>query len=399
LLGVKKDIELMKKLAVITTHPIQYNAPIFKMLQLRANIEVKVFYTWSQSAAGNTYDPGFKKNISWDIPLLDGYAYTFIENVAAEPGTHHFGGINNPSLIKEIEAWNPDALLVYSWSFKSHLKVLRTFHGRIPILFRGDSTLLDEKSGLKRFARNIVLKWVYNKIDIGLYVGEHNKQYYLLNGKSDKDLVRIPHAIDNKRFSANISQYKSEAYEWRQKLGIGKGDLVFLFAGKLEPKKNPSLLIEAFTELAVPNVHLVMVGNGVEEEKLKKKFIGLENLHFIDFQNQSKMPVVYHLGDVFVLPSKGPEETWGLALNEAMACEKPVLASTKCGGAIDLVESGKNGYIFKSEDKEDLKEKMMKFIIHKDQLAAMGRFSSSVVQNYSFERICEGIENILYKFK
>ena len=67
----------MEKLAIISTHPVQYNAPFFKLLTERNNIKIKVFYTWSQSENNKKYDPGFDRIIAWDIPLLDGYEYEF----------------------------------------------------------------------------------------------------------------------------------------------------------------------------------------------------------------------------------------------------------------------------------------------------------------------------------
>ena len=79
----------MKKIAIVTTHPIQYYAPLFKLLSMEKEFEVKVFYTWSQSQS-EKYDPGFGKTIEWDIPLLDGYDFEFIENVSKDPGTNHF---------------------------------------------------------------------------------------------------------------------------------------------------------------------------------------------------------------------------------------------------------------------------------------------------------------------
>ena len=130
----------MKKLAIVTTHPIQYDDDVV-VVPGRNNVRIKVFYTWGESVLKNKYDPGFGKNVSWDIPILDGYEYSFIKNVAIDPGSHHFKGINNPTLIKDIENWNADAVLVYGWSFKSHLKAMRYFHGRIPVFFRGDSTM------------------------------------------------------------------------------------------------------------------------------------------------------------------------------------------------------------------------------------------------------------------
>src|SRR5215218_1976209 len=111
----------MKKLAIVTTHPIQYNAPWFKLLSQRGRINVKVFYTWSQTERGPKYDPTFKKMVEWDIPLLQDYSYEFVENISKDPGSHHFNGVNNPTLNKTIETWGPDAVLVIGWSYKSHL--------------------------------------------------------------------------------------------------------------------------------------------------------------------------------------------------------------------------------------------------------------------------------------
>jgi hypothetical protein len=111
----------LKRLAIISTHPIQYNAPSFRLLALDGRVQLKVFYTWEQSRSGGKFDPGFGKNIEWDIPLLEGYDHTFIRNTAADPGPHHFYGMVNPTLNQEVADWKPDAVLVYGWNFSSHL--------------------------------------------------------------------------------------------------------------------------------------------------------------------------------------------------------------------------------------------------------------------------------------
>jgi glycosyltransferase involved in cell wall biosynthesis len=385
----------MKRLAVVTTHPIQYNAPWFKLLNDRSKIEIKVFYTWHQAQNGEKFDPGFGKNVKWDIPLLEGYNHTFVENKSSDPGSHHYNGIVNPTLNTEIEIYGPDAILVFGWSFNSHLKCLKFFKGKIPILFRGDSTLLDEQKGIKKVLRRVFLRHVYKNIDFGLYVGTNNKKYYLKHGLKERQLFSVPHAIDNNRFTGDEAWYKSNAIKWRRKFNIGDNDIAFLFAGKLEKKKNPELLIQAFEETLTNHTHLVIVGNGEEESKLKETYSHVQNLHFLEFQNQSLMPSVYNMCDVFALPSQGPGETWGLALNEAMACKKAVLASDMCGGAVDLVEVGKNGFIFRSGDKEDLIHKMHMMINDKNRLRIMGEASFKIIQKFSFTSICSSIEAIL----
>ena len=177
------------RLAIVSTHPIQYNAPWFALLSKSTGIQVKVFYTWGQLESELKYDPGFGKAVQWDIPLLEGYQYSFIKNIAADPGSHHRKGIINPSLNREIVKWQADAVLVFGWNFVSHFRCISYFHKKIPVLFRGDSTLLDERSGIKTFIRRNVLKWVYSKIDFAFYVGTNNKKYFLAHGLKDRKSV------------------------------------------------------------------------------------------------------------------------------------------------------------------------------------------------------------------
>jgi glycosyltransferase involved in cell wall biosynthesis len=380
----------MKKLAIVTTHPIQYHAPLFRLLAGSGRVQIKIFYTWEQSQQGTRYDPGFGKHIEWDIPMLEGYDYCFVKNTASNPGTHHFNGIVNPGLIKDIEDWAPDAILVFGWSFNSHLKCIRYFHGKIRILFRGDSTLLDEKPGVKKWFRQLFLKWVYHHIDFALYVGTNNKNYFLRHGIPEESLFFAPHAIDNDRFAEPEEYYAGEAGLWRSRLGIGPDDMVALFAGKLEPKKNPFFLLDLVKSISSAKFKVLIIGNGVLENKLKERAAGDGRIIFLDFQNQKKMPIVYRLADVFILPSVGPGETWGLAVNEAMASGRTVLVSSKAGCAIDLVRDNENGLILKG-NKEEYIDFISGVLTDKARLAEMGLSSREIIRQYSIQKIADAI--------
>lgn len=385
----------MNKLAIITTHPIQYNAPLFVLLEARGNIKIKIFYTWGEQVLQKKYDPGFDKTIKWDIPLLEGYEYEFVKNIAKDKGSHHFKGIDNPTLINEIEQWNADTLLVYGWCFKSHLQVLRYFHNKIPVLFRGDSTLLNEHFFLKKILRSIFLKWVYSKVNFALYVGSHNKKYYEAFGLKQEQLVFSPHAIDNDRFMNPDGVLNEQASLKRTALGIEQGALVFLFAGKLDVNKNVQLLLDAFMALNNAAIHLLIAGNGVAEPALRSIAAGKKNIHFLPFQNQQYMPVLYRIANVLVLPSL--TETWGLSVNEAMACGRVVLISDSCGAATDLVRDGENGYVFASRSKSSLLLKMQQILDHKHVLADWGSYSREIIKEWSYSRTCAVIESIVKK--
>ncbi|HVW99444.1 MAG TPA: glycosyltransferase family 4 protein, partial [Candidatus Babeliaceae bacterium] len=374
------------------------NAPWFRLLSQQANITVKVFYTWSQSAHGAKYDPGFGKVVDWDIPLLDGYDYMFVNNVATHPGSHHRNGIDNPTLNADITRWKPDAILVIGWSYKSHFSCMRYFKDKVPVLFRGDSTLLDEQPGIRRKFRRIALNYVYSFVDYALYVGANNKNYFLAHGLKEHQLIFAPHAIDNDRFASDGTTYIAEAMEWRKKLGIKAGDFVVLYAAKLEPKKDPGFMLKLAAAMPAENIKFVLVGNGELEKELKEMAQNDKRIIFIDFQNQGIMPVVYRLGDIFVLPSKGPEETWGLAVNEAMACGLPVIVSNKAGCAIDLV-SDRNGIIIAPGDTEACKEYIESLLNDLSKLMEAGRASKQQIADYSFAGIVKGIGQAITNIK
>jgi len=346
---------------------------------------VKVFYTWGEVSLARKYDPGFGKEIEWDVPLLDGYDFYFPINKAKDPGSHHFGGINNPNLIDELAEWRPDAILVFGWNFNSHLRILYHFKGRIPVFFRGDSTLLDERPGIKKILRRIFLSWVYRHVDYAFYVGTNNKNYFIAHRLKEEQLIYAPHAIDNNQFMDDSVKKKQKAMEWRRKLGIKDTHIVFLFAGKFENVKNPIMLINAIKIINDTKTHLIFVGNGELENKMKESSKGYCNIHFIEFQNQQAMTIIYRLADVFVYPSIS--ETWGLAVNEAMASGLPVIVSDKVGCSVDLVTNGSNGCIFESNNINSLTEKLRLLSDNLNRLKAMGANSKIIIAEYSMEKL------------
>ncbi|MFZ4462199.1 MAG: glycosyltransferase family 4 protein [Bacteroidales bacterium] len=380
-----------KRLAIISSHPIQYNAPMFALLAKSKLIEPKVFYTWSQSNE-KLFDKDFGKEIKWDIPLLEGYEYQFVKNTSKYPGPHGFKGIDCPTINKEIEAWKADALLVFGWNYKAHYKVMSHFKGKIPVYFRGDSTLLDESAGMRQWVRRLALKYVYSHCDGAFYVGDHNKNYFLIHGFKETELYFAPHAIDNERFSANEQIHLAKALNWRREMGIELTDKVVLFVGKFEPKKNPLLLLKAFRNLNRTDSQLVFVGNGFLEEEMRKEAEGQVNIHFMPFQNQQSMPAVYRIGDLLALPSQGPGETWGLVVNEAMACKRAVLISNKAGCAPNLVEDGMNGYVFASGNFDDCVNKLNLMLRNEIDLEKMGKNGREKIEQWSFREIVKSLE-------
>ncbi len=389
-----------QRLAVITTHPIQYNAPLYKRLSQSKDLTLKVFYTLGEQKLHGQYEHEFSRHIEWDIPLLEGYEYVMLKNIAARPRSHAFWGVCNPDITTRIEQWNPTAILLFGWKLSGHLKVLRHFSKRIPILFRGDSTMLDDICGFKSIVRRLILTWVYTHVDIALYVGTQNKRYYMRHGMKNNQLIFAPHAVDNDRFHQSVGiDYTKEANDWRNELGISRDTIVFLFAGKFSPRKDPLTLIKAVKQFnhscksSVP-VKLILVGDGILSEQIRSMIKGEEHILLLPFQNQSRMPLIYRLCDVFCMTSV-MGETWGLAVNEAMACGKPVIASDKVGCAIDLIKENDNGWIYHAGNASELTSIINQIAVGYYNLIRMGRRSYEIIQSWHYDAFCDSVINAM----
>ena len=106
------------------------------------------------------------------------------------------------------------------------------------------------------------------------------------------------------------------------------------------------------------------------------------------------MPLVYRLCDVFILPSKG--ETWGLAVNEAIACGRKVIVSNKCGCAIDLVSNACVGHIFKYNDKNELLGYMKDCITRRESnCSETDKNYKALLDIYNLDMLALAIESLL----
>ncbi len=395
----------MKKfrLAVLTPHPIQYQAPFFKKLAKHPEIDLTVYFCWDFGVKGPSYDPGFNQKIKWDIPLLDGYRYEFLKNFSPNPGSGKWNREINPGIIKEIWKGKYDAVLVYGWnSLTSWLAFLTAFLRKIPVFIHGENPLNQEafKSGFKIKIKKFILGWLFKRIKFFLYIGEENKKFFKFYGTPEEKLIFCPYAVENERFVGEAEKLKYRKNEFKKELRLNGEQAVVLFMGKLIEKKRPLDLLKAYEMLITRSPNhpitelpaLVFVGDGVLRSKLEEysKERNLDNVYFIGFKNQTELPKYYTLADVLVLPS-GAGETWGLAVNEAMCFGLPIIVSDVVGCGPDLVKDNVNGFIFPLDDAEQLSLRLKDLIDDSAKRKSFGEKSSGIIKKYTFEKDIEGI--------
>ena len=329
------------RLGVLATHPIQYHAPLYRALAER--IDLEVYFAHEQTAQGQA-KAGFGVAFEWDVPLLNGYSYQFLENRAKNPDVSTFAGCNTPEIADIIAREQFDAFLVNGWYNRSLWQAMRAcWRTHTPLFVRGDSQLRTPRSLPFRIAKEAFYRAFIPRFGGYLVVGQRAREYYEYYGARADRMFFVPHFIDNAWFREQAADVDPNAL--RTELGATDDTALLLFVGKFIPKKRPADVIRAARQLQDRgrSVQVVLVGSGELEAELRATAQALDvPMHFAGFKNQSELPYYYVGADLLVLPSDGGE-TWGLVVNEAMACGLPAVVSDAVGCAPDLIDPGETG--------------------------------------------------------
>lgn len=391
------------RLGIITSHPIQYQAPWFRALALEA--DVKVFFAHRQTAEEQG-KAGFGVAFEWDVDLLSGYEHQFLKNVSPTPGTGTFAGCDTPEISGIIGATTKDgrksfdAFIVNGWQLKCYRQAAKACRAAgIPVVVRGDSHLGTPRPQFKRLAMEFTHRWLLRQFDGFLTVGNRNREYLEHFGAKKGQIFFVPHFVDNEWFAAKAAEANSKRSELRKIWGADEETFVALFVGKFQAVKRPLDMIRAIAHLKAqrqPGTKLrllaVFVGAGILTNELRTEAAKLAvDVHFAGFKNQGELPTFYTSADVLVLPSVS--ETWGLVVNEAMACGLPAIVSDGVGCGPDLIENSRTGFVFPMGDIGALAVRIAELA----ELKAAGHdFSPALVEKLQSYSIATAVDGTLH---
>lgn len=373
-----------KKLAIVVSHPIQYYAPLFAVLS--RSIELKVFYCHNPTPDEVGKD-GFGTSFSWDIELLEGYSYEFLENVSKSPSVTRKDGCDTPSIGARLKAYGATHVVVFGWYLKSHLQALKFCNEQgIPIAARGDSQLDPSQHWLKRLIKKLYYPFFLSRYDAFLSVGKRNSEYLEYFGVKRNKILFSPHAVD-KDF-------------WRVER-VKHDKIIFIWVAKFIPKKRPFDVIESF-KLALNEVEgekgieLHLIGTGELFVEAKQKAKGVTSIKFFGFKNQTELKSMYANADALVL-SSDYLETWGLVVNEAFASQIPAIVSTAAGCSQDMITDN-TGSVYPMGNVVELKKCMVDFVRILQNKEVVDRFDKGIEEvnkEYSFERNIASFQQFL----
>jgi glycosyltransferase involved in cell wall biosynthesis len=380
------------RLAVVTSHPIQYHSPWFRAMARQPGLDLEVLFCHRPSPAEHAA-AGFGVEFEWDTPLLDGFRYRFLRNVARNPSVNSFSGLDTPEISEILAKGQYDAVLLLGWSYKSFWQAIGAcWRNRIPVLARSDSHLYTNRRSWKRLLKALPYRFLIPSLDACLAVGQWSAEYFLHYGARPDRVFIVSHTVDPS-FERDSRALSSNRAHFRSRWGLGPAETTFLFAGKFTASKRPVDFIRAIRQARknCASIGGIMVGDGPLRQPCQRLVEELQlPIRFTGFLNQSEIVRAYIAADVLVLPSDA-RETWGMVVNEAMSCGRLCLVSDRVGSGPDLVLAGKTGFVFPLGDLEALASRMVDCASHRDLLVGMGDKARALAARYSVPAAVESL--------
>ena len=381
------------RVGVFSTHPIQYQVTLWRGLNDDPKLELEVFYFSNQGLSGSI-DPGFGEAVAWDVPLLEGYKSTFLSREPIDQANRFAIDAVRQLLVEK--QFDVVVLHGYTHRFARQLARLKRRYG-YKIVLRGEFTEMPRRSpGPRSFAKRIYLLWFYRYVDHFCPIGVDAMEHLVKHGVPESGMTLSPYSVDDELIGRSMQKYGRACS--REELGIPQDHLVFLFSGKMIPRKQPLMFAHACLDLAASyrNFWVIFLGSGDQyselcallEQGMPGRFVAP------GFVNQSELGRYFTASDIFVLPST--YDTWGLVVNEAMHYGLPCIVSNMVGARRDLVVPGETGDIFDYDSIDSLKSSLEKILEEPASAVRMRENTAAVIGNYTTSKTLEGLKAAIF---
>jgi glycosyltransferase involved in cell wall biosynthesis len=385
------------RIAYLVSHPIQYQAPLLRLIAAQPDFDLTVFFQ-SDISVREYHDPGFGQAVKWDVDLLHGYGHWFLPRLDRKGEITRFRPISY-GIFGALRGGRFDVLWVHGYArwFNLLAIVVARLLG-IAVVLRDEATATSAaRSPAKTLLKRFFFAGLGRLVGGFLAIGSRNRRYYEANGIAADRIFDVPYCVDNDAFRRAAQNAAGQRAELIAALGLDEDRLVILFASKFQARKRPDELLEAYIRLTsdIPSEkipYLLFVGNGELHEALDRRAAEADCQHvmFLGFKNQSELPRYFDLCDVLVLPSI--HEPWGLIVNEAMNAGRIVIATDQVGCGPDLIKDGENGFVYPAGDIAALTE-ILRSLVTMDgtKRDTMGNRSLEIISRWNFERDVAGL--------
>jgi glycosyltransferase involved in cell wall biosynthesis len=368
-----------KRLTILTEIIAPYRIPVFNILAKRNDLDLHVIFLAETDPSVRQWQV-YKNEIQFSYEVLPSWRL----------GMGQRRILINRGIQKALSRCTPDVVLCGGYNYAASWQALRwARRNRKAFLVWIESTAYDQRGNSKTI--DTLKRWFAQSSSGAVVPGKSSFEYARSLGVPAHRIFHAPNAVDNDLFARGAKTARENALLRSAKQLPSR---FFLFVGRLIEGKGVFDLLEAYGKLALrtrQELGLVFAGDGQARAELIRGAVGIRPgmVQFPGFVQREELPCFYGLAEAFVFPTHS--DPWGLVVNEAMACDLPVITSSVAGCAADLVTDGWNGRIVAPRDIAKVAIAMQELADKPQLRAAMAQRSGERIRLYSPGFCADGI--------
>jgi 1,2-diacylglycerol 3-alpha-glucosyltransferase len=368
------------RLVILTEIIAPYRIPVFNALAARGDVDLHVIFL-------SENDPSLRQ---WHV-YKDEIKFSYEVLPAWRRRIGKYNLLLNRALNSALRRARPDAVLCGGYSYVAAWRAAfwaKRHH--VPLILWSESTALDMRR--RHRAVEFVKREFCKRCLAFVAAGKASRDYLLELGAPGGAIFIAPDAVDVRFFAAAADRARQQDREIRVRHDLPRR--YFLYAGRLVQEKGVFELLDAYAKLEASlrsRIGLVFVGDGPARNELAGRAPGIQPgmVRFCGWVHREQIPEIYALAEVFVFPTY--TDTWGLVVNEAMACSLPIVASQVAGCVPDLLEDGWNGFAVRPREVEGLVRALQVLSNDPESALKMGSRSFQRILEYTPEACAAGI--------
>jgi len=371
----------MKRRIVILTEIIApYRIPVFNALAARGDVDAHVIF-FSENDPSLRQWQVYKNEIRFSYEVLPGWRRRL--------GKYNL--LLNWRVRSALRRASPDAIVCGGYSYlASWQAAMWARRHAVPLLLWSESTGQDIR---RRHAPVEFMKKRFLRLcRASVAAGKTSREYLVALGAPPQSIFIAPDAVDVHFYSTLAAKAREQADKIRALHSLPSR--YFLCVGRLVREKGVLDLLSAYAaldEYIRSQIGLVFAGDGPARSDLEQRaaHVGSGVVKLVGWVHREQIPDIYALAEALVFPTHS--DTWGLVVNEAMACDLPIIVSSVAGCVPDLVEHGWNGLLVPPSDARALAHAMATVFRQPDLASRMRTHSRERIQAYLPEDCAEGL--------
>lgn len=355
------------KVLYLTNIPTPYRIDFFNELSKYCDLTV----LFERKYASNRNEEWLNnRNFSFNAVFLKGV------NIGVE-------GAFCPNIRKFIKEESFDIIIVGGYSTATGMYLIKYLRKKkISFILNCDGAFKKQDGKVKYFIK----KYFISSASYYITTSKKSIEYLKYYGANEKKIFLYPFSsILEKDILENLVD-KQVKKNLKKELKISEKNVV-LSVGQFIKRKGFDILIKASKNM-LPNTGVYIIGDNPSEEYIDLvNNLEIKNVHFINFLQKKELKKYYMVADVFAFPTR--EDIWGLVVNEAISQGLPVVSTSNCNAALELLDNGKNGYIVQVEDIDELSRKINTILKDENLKENMAIKSIKKAKEYTIEKMAK----------